>query len=175
MPCISARGRRGCHLPELSPALRRFAARRTAPPDSGAGSGRSVRRHPRLPAQIRTCASVVRARTAEVETRGLMRLRADNSREAVLSATPAGGAKGRARVSPRAVGCERPQRREFFRHQAACRRANIHVAAIPGWEGGRGCPLRERPQPVRLQGRTVQRAARRSCRRELPKRMPAPD
>jgi hypothetical protein len=36
-------------------------------------------------------------------------------------------------------------------------------------QGGEGCPLRERPEPARLQGRAVQRAARRRCRRELPK------
>ena len=51
-----------------------------------------------------------------------------------------------------------------------CASPRDRKSRVPRWEGGRGCPLRGRPQPVRPQGRTVQRAAqRRSSRREPPK------
>jgi hypothetical protein len=54
------------------------------------------------------------ARTADLETRGLVRAGADSSRQAALFATPAGGAERRARASARAVGCESRRREEFF-------------------------------------------------------------
>jgi hypothetical protein len=68
-PGISACGRRGCPLRELSPAAR-LAARCTAPPGSGAGSGRSLRGHPHLPAQYRNCARFDKRPSDQLEPQG---------------------------------------------------------------------------------------------------------
>jgi hypothetical protein len=56
-----------------------------------------------------------------------------------------------------------------------CRAKPTARARMDLARGGEGCPLRERPQPASPPGGAVQRAARRRCRRELPKRIALAD
>jgi len=142
--------------------LRRYAARCTAPPCSGAGSGRSLRGHPSPPwarttARAPSCRSPVR----DGASRAVGACELCEPRPYIAAITLRGAFARASRASlgalPR-VGA-----------RARCCHASRRRNQEPRWEGGRGCPLRERPQPVRLQGRTVTRADRRSGRRELPK------
>src|SRR5450756_662768 len=89
-----------------------------------------------------------------------------------LLVTPTGAGR-RGAQSARAVGCEGREREDGFDIRSGVRSETGAASNLVG--GGWGCPLRERPQPAPLPGGAVQRAARRSCRRELPKRIPAPD